>query len=255
MNRKCVEEQYNSMSYFYNVLYSVCDMKAYEDEFVNEYKDLIHSLQGDAKVLDSSCGNGIQAAALKKHGINVIGTDISKEMIALTQQYAKSNNLYFPTKQLSWQQLPGIFSDEFDVVFCYGNSISHSYDEHEMLKNIESLYKVTKIGGKIVIDTRNWDKVILDDVRFSTSDITIYNGRKYVFTYIWNLNGFKKSSYVEILFIEIINDKKTNCIPFRLDFTPFKHKDFITLINECGLRVLKDNFRVDSEYYSVILQK
>lgn len=113
MERNRVEEQYNSMSYFYNVLYSGCDMKVYEDEFINQYKELLNIVPRNAKVLDYSCGNGIQVAALKRNGFNVIGTDISSEM----------------------------------------------------MRNIKFLYKVTKTGGKIIIDTRNWDKVLKKNVQ------------------------------------------------------------------------------------------
>jgi 2-polyprenyl-3-methyl-5-hydroxy-6-metoxy-1,4-benzoquinol methylase len=255
MNSNCVGQQYNSMSYFYNVLYSGCDMKTYEDDFMNEYSEIINSLPSNAKILDSSCGNGIQATALKRNGFDVTGTDISNEMINLTQQYAKSNNLHFPTKQLAWNQLPSHFDEEFDIVFCYGNSISHSMNKDEMLENIRSLYKVTKKGGKIVIDTRNWDKVIKDNIRFNTSDVKIYNNKKYIFTYIWNLNNFDECSNVEILFTEITSDKETKCIPFKLDFTPFRHDDFIERLKECDLKLVKDNFELDKGNYSVILEK
>jgi glycine/sarcosine N-methyltransferase len=255
MNRNNVEEQYNSMSHFYNVLYSGCDMKVYEESFIMEYKELLSGLQSNAKVLDSSCGNGIQAAALKRRGFNVTATDISKEMIKLTQQYAKLNNLSFQIKQLSWEQLPDNFSDEFDVVFCCGNSISHSMGKAEMLESLSSLYKVTRTGGKVVIDTRNWDKVIKDNVRFTTSDIKQYEGRKYIFTYIWNISDFDSSSFVEILFIEIVNDTETKCIPCRLDFNPFRHEDFVERLKECGFNIVKDNFQLDADNYSVILEK
>lgn len=250
-----VEKQYNSMSHFYNVLYSGYDMKEYEDIFMDEYEDLLNSTPMNAKVLDSSCGNGIQATALKRNGFNVIGTDISEEMINLTQQYAKDNNLFFPTKQLSWEQLPHNFGEDFDIVFCCGNSISHSMNKDEMLKNIRSLYKVTKNGGKIVMDTRNWDKVIKDNIRFTTSDVKKYIDRKYIFTYIWNLKGFDEGSNVEILFTEIINDEETKCIPFKLDFTPFKHDDFIKRLKDCGLKIVKDSFKLDNDNYSIILEK
>ncbi|MDP4144928.1 MAG: class I SAM-dependent methyltransferase [Bacillota bacterium] len=252
MSSNQVETQYNSMSYFYNVLYSGYDMRDYEDAFIDEYKDLLNNLQANGKVLDSSCGNGVQATALKRYGIDVIGTDISKEMINLTQQYAKENNIFFPTKQLSWQQLPDNFGEDFDIVFCYGNSISHSMNKDEMLKNIRSLCKVTKKGGKIVIDTRNWDKVLKDNIRFTSSDVISYNGKKYIFTYIWNLKDFDECSSVEILFIEITNDKETKCVPSRLDFTPFKHDEFIMRLKECGLKIEKDTFHVDNDYYSII---
>ena len=255
MNRNDVEKQYDFMSHFYNVLYSGVDMRAWEDAFIDEHRQLLNGLKPDAKVLDSSCGNGIQAAALKRNGINVIATDISKEMIKLTQEYAQKNNLLFPARQLSWEQLPDSFGDDFDVVFCYGNSISHSIDKMDMLKNIRSLYKVIKNGGKLVIDTRNWDKVIKENVRFVTSEVKEYVDKKYIFTYIWNLSGFDERSSVEILFIEIINGKETECIPHRLDFTPFEHDEFVQRLKDCGLKIVIDNFQADKDTYSIILEK
>lgn len=148
MNNNNVEKQYNSMSYFYNVLYSVCDMMEFEKAFIEEYKDLFESLPQNGKVLDSSCGNGVQATALKR------------------------------------------------------------IDKEDMLNNIKSLSRVTKNRGKLVFDTRNWDKVLKDNVRFTTSDVITYNGKKYIYTYIGNLNGFDERSSVEILFVEITNDKR-----------------------------------------------
>ncbi|WP_432405607.1 class I SAM-dependent methyltransferase [Wukongibacter sp. M2B1] len=250
-----VKEQYNLMSNFYNVLYAEVGVKAYEDEFINQYKEILDELQTSSKVLDSSCGNGVKATALKRKGIDVVGTDISEEMIRLTEEYAENNNLGFPTKKLPWQQLPFHFTEEFDIVFCCGNSISHSLSRTEMLTNIKSLYKVTKKGGKIVIDTRNWDKVLNENIRFNTSNIIEYNDKRYMFTYIWNLNGFNNISNVEILFVEIIDGKETKCIPLKLDFMPFTHNDFILILKECGLKVLKDNFHIESDNYSVILEK
>jgi len=255
MNSNNVDKQYNSMSYFYDVLYSGYNMKDFENDFINEYKDLLNNLDENARVLDSSCGNGIQATALKRYGINVIGTDISEEMINLTQQYAESNDLFFPTKQLSWAEIPDNFGEDFDIVFCYGNSICHSIDKKDMLNNIRSLYRVTKNGGRIVIDTRNWDKVIKENIRFNTSGVKKHIDKTYVYTYIWNLNGFDERSNVEIVFIDITNEEDTKCIPFRLDFTPFKHDEFISRLKNCGLKILKDTFKLDNDTYSIILQK
>ncbi|WP_160680605.1 class I SAM-dependent methyltransferase [Clostridium sp. C8-1-8] len=255
MNNNNVDTQYNSMSYFYDVLYSGYNMKDWEDDFINEFKDLLDILDENAKVLDSSCGNGVQATALKRYGIDVVGTDISEEMINLTQKYAESNNLSFPTKRLSWADLPNNFGEDFDLVFCYGNSICHSIDKEDMLNNIKSLYKVTKHGGKIIMDTRNWDKVLRDNIRFNGSGVQKHLDKIYAYTYIWNLKDFEERSNVEIVFIDITNEKSTKCIPFRLDFTPFKHDEFISRLKACGLKVLKDTFQLDNDNYSIILQK
>jgi len=76
-----------------------------------------------------------------------------------------------------------------------------------------------------------------------------------MFTYIWNLNGFNNISNVEILFIEITDNKETKCKPLKLDFMPFIHEDFIQILKECGFKILKDDFHVASDNYSVILEK
>lgn len=255
MNNNDVQKQYNSMSHFYDVLYSGCDMREYEKEFIDEFKELLDSLPVNGKVLDSSCGNGIQATALKRNGVDVVATDISEEMINLTKQYAKENNLIFPIKQLSWKELPHNFEADFDIVFCYGNSISHSIDKEEMSSNIRALYKVIKNGGKFVIDTRNWDKVMKENIRFNTSGIKRYLDKTYVHTYIWNLNGFEERANVEILFIDITNEKDTKCISYKLDFTPFTHSEFISILKNCGLKIIKDSFQLNSDYYSIMLEK
>lgn len=255
MHKNNVKEQYNLMSHYYNVLYAGINTKEYEDEFINQYKEIIDTLPQDAKILDSSCGNGIQAVALKRKGIDVVGTDISEEMIRLTEEYAENNNLSFHTKQLSWQELPFHFRDEFDVTFCCGNSISHSMSRTEMITNIKSLCEVTKKNGKIIIDTRNWDKILKESNRFNTSDVVEYNDTKYIVTYIWSFNGFNTVSSVEILFIEITENNKTNCKPLKLDFRPFTHDDLVSIVKECGLELLKDSFSIDTDNYFIIFQK
>lgn len=70
-----------------------------------------------------------------------------------------------------------------------------------------------------------------------------------------NAFEFNKSSYVEILFIEIINDKETKSIPIRLDFLPFSHEDFIDRLRSCGFRIQYDSFQPEIDYYHIILEK
>lgn len=250
-----VAEQYNSMSFFYNVFYSGLNLIDWEEAFINEYSALLKSLPSDARILDCSCGNGIQAAALSRNGYNVSASDISKEMVHLTEIYAKKSNLSFPVSCLSWNELPEKYGEEFDVVFCYGNSISHSFDNEDMIGNLSSIYKVLKAGGKLVIDTRNWDKLIKHNDRFQTYGIKEYDGKKYIPVYVWNLNSFNIRSTVEIAFIEIVDGKETTCRTFRLDFTPFSHDDFIERLRYAGFKITFDTFGEQKDEYYVIAEK
>lgn len=42
--RQIAEDQYNSMSYFYDVLYAGTDLMDYENAFINQYQDLLNTL-------------------------------------------------------------------------------------------------------------------------------------------------------------------------------------------------------------------
>jgi 2-polyprenyl-3-methyl-5-hydroxy-6-metoxy-1,4-benzoquinol methylase len=120
-----VKEQYNSLGKFYNALYGENNFIEHDNNFLDLYSNYFNILQPNAKILDCACVNGVQASALKRMGYNITATDISEEMISLTREYMKSRNITFPTKVLSWEDLPSNFSGEFDLVFCIGNSISH----------------------------------------------------------------------------------------------------------------------------------
>lgn len=255
MEQNLVKEQYNSMSFFYNVLYADMDLIALEDAFIKEHNDLLKSLDENAKILDSSCGNGVQATALCRKGYDVTASDISIEMITLASSYARANDLYFPTECMAWNELPNKYRDVFDVVFCWGNSISHSMDEEDMINNLISLNRVMKSGGKLIIHTRNWDKMCKNYQRVITYGVREYEGKKYIPVYLWNLNRFDERSNVEILFIEIINEKETECIPFRLDFTPFSHEEFLKRIEMTDLRIIFDSYDKDKDFYYVIAEK
>lgn len=49
-------------------------------EFISQHKNYLDELPKNAKVCDCSCGNGLQAIALKKERFDVLATDISDEM-------------------------------------------------------------------------------------------------------------------------------------------------------------------------------
>lgn len=85
MKSNLVQEQYNSLSYFYNVLYAGFESTFLEEIFIDEHQQILSNLKPNAKILDASCGNGIQATALAKEGFNITATDISEDMLELAK--------------------------------------------------------------------------------------------------------------------------------------------------------------------------
>lgn len=250
-----VKEQYNSLSFFYNVLYAGFENSILEEVFIEEHHKLLKYLSPNAKILDASCGNGIQSTALSKKGYDITACDISEEMIELTKKYAKKHGVNYPTMAIGWHDLPTNFDEIFDLVFCWGNSISHSSNEEEMIKTFDAFYKVIKPGGSLVVETRNWDQLIKNKTRFETLKLRTYHGKMYIPFYIWNLEGFNKGASVEIVFTELKDNNETRCFDFKLDFTPFKHEDLIKRLRKAGFTIDSDYFKEEKDNYYIVAKK
>lgn len=249
------QEQYNNISDYYEIFYSGFDLIQLEKEFINQHKEFSDKLPKNAKICDCSCGNGLQAIALKKQGFEVLATDISDEMINLTLKNAKDNNFEFPIIRMSWKELPKNNTDKFDAVFCWGNSISHSLTKREMIENLKAIYQTIKRKGKLFIETRNWDKIVKNKQRYYTYDIKEYKGKKYLPFYIMNIGNFDEQCNLEMLFLEIKDDLKTECISFKLDFMPFKYKEFQLRLIKVGFKIIKDTYNDDEDFYYLVLEK
>lgn len=247
------EKEYNKMNWLYNSLYgdiSTDDLK--QLDFIETHAQLLSSYDKDTlSIIDSACGNGIQATALALNGYNVVATDISGEFIKLTNEFAIKHNAILKTNRKSWIELPESYSNQFDIVFCTGNSIVHSIDSSIRKENLNALSKILKTKGTLVIETRNWDKVILENKRFTVYDKVKYKDKEYISLYHWILNGMEKESKVEILFQEINEDNSVNLYERDLSFTPFTHESLINMLNENKMEITKDTFELDNDWYYI----
>ncbi len=249
------KDQYDGMSRFYEVLYAVACQADHERQFFDTYSSLFSMLPENARILDSSCGNGVKTAALAKAGYRVVGTDISSEMVGMTRAHADREGVAFPTHILSWDELSDQFSEPFNLVLCIGNSIVHSRGAKERTDNLRVLAEVTVLGGLIAVDSRNWEKILRDRPRFETSDLVTYEGKEYLFTYIWHLDEMEAPCHLEILFIEIRDRKHTTWDVHRLDFTPFGHQDLLETGRALGLSVHADDYEKEADRYTVVFRK
>lgn len=247
------EQDYNKMGWLYNALYGDMSVEALKElYYIKEHKELLNSYQKDNFViLDSASGNGVQATALALNGYNVVATDISSEMIALTNEYSKKYGVNLKTDVKGWIDLPDVYSNSFDIVFCTGNSIVHSSDAISRKNNLTALSKLLKPKGTLVIETRNWDKVIEENKRYTSYDKVTYEDNDYIPLYHWNLNGMEREAEVEILLQEISSDNKVTLYPSNLRFTPFTHDSLIEMMSDLKLKITRDNFDMQNDWYFV----
>lgn len=97
-----------------------------------------------AKILDAGCAYGRDVEILKKRGFDVVGVDLSRNMIAEAKKRV-------PTAAFYISDVRGLpFQDSvFDVVLC--NAVLMHLEKKEMGKALKELHRVLKKGGKLLL--------------------------------------------------------------------------------------------------------
>jgi len=158
LRKETVKEHFTDNASYWDNLYSedYAANRFYSHE-VKSRKDVVFNLFDEningktIKAIDVGCGAGHYVTELKKRGINVIGSDISRKMIEVT----KTNNI---KEQLSSDkllcadcQILPFPDDYFDVVFCIG-VLSYVSDELAILKELR---RIVKNDGLIIFNVPN----------------------------------------------------------------------------------------------------
>jgi SAM-dependent methyltransferase len=96
-----------------------------------------------ARLLDLGCGGGWTSIFFAKHGYNVLGQDISEDMLALAHENKRLNNLSDTLRftQADYESLDS--QGEFDCAVFF-DSLHHADDEGAAIR---SVYRSLKPGG------------------------------------------------------------------------------------------------------------
>lgn len=144
-------------------------------EETSYYLEYSYFLLGDVKgktVLDYGCGTGCNSLILAKRGANVVGVDISPDLLEIAEQRMTVNGIDGNTKFLvgSAHDLP-IPDESVDIVF--GIAILHHLDLQESSKEV---FRVLKKGGRAIFQepVRNskFVKFVRDLIPYEQPDIS-----------------------------------------------------------------------------------
>lgn len=98
------------------------------------------------KILEIGCGAGSMTAHLHKKGFNIIGTDLSKDLLNYAvKTHPKCNYILMSGEKLDFKD------DYFDVVMSF-DVIEHIPDVEQHFKEV---HRVLKKGGKYIFVTPN----------------------------------------------------------------------------------------------------
>jgi SAM-dependent methyltransferase len=103
--------------------------------------------QGGERVLDLACGSGRHSLELKRQGFEVVGADISPELLEIARREAEKEGLEVTFVEADLRELD--FDAEFDVVLSLNDgAIGYLETEAENLRTFEVISRSLRPGGR-----------------------------------------------------------------------------------------------------------
>lgn len=247
---------YDALAEVYEWLIS--DAKVTPAEFAAAFEDVIGLLPPDAHVIDCSCGTGQLAVGLAGLGMRVVATDASAAMVRRTAQLAEEHGAPLQTAQAAWRELTDHFDDAgFDMVFCVGNSLHHAEGAGGRSAALESMSRLLRPGGRLVLTSRTWELVRAGGSRLDVRDQLVRrNGRDALVIYRWEIAPhWEQEHHIEIAVAQVEADGSALVRSEILSSWPYRYDELVTELHSVGLRVETSTFDPEAEGYMVVATK
>jgi SAM-dependent methyltransferase len=150
-----------------------------------------------------------------------------------------------------WEHLPEAFAEKFDLAVCCGNAIGHCRDPDEMLRSLRGIRAVLAQDGCLVLDTRNWQKLLAEKVRFTTLGPRERDGKRCI---PLNVQTFPERDgdpvVIEVLLI-FEQDGKAWLKSHPITYYPFRVAELIGRLEAAGFCDVEIDYEDDKDSYAV----
>lgn len=113
----------------------------------------LQTLQNKHRVLELACGAGDLAILLKQAGLEVVGLDLSAEMLSIASEKASEAEVELPLLQGDMLDLGEIGT--FEAVTCFDDSICYMPDLAHVQQVFEQVYRTLEPGGQFLFDAHS----------------------------------------------------------------------------------------------------
>ena len=161
---------YKNLAQSYDRLTSDVDYQA----VVKFYKEILAKEQLQPRTaVDLACGTGSVSVLLAKDGLDVIGVDMSSEMLCMAAQKAQEHGypIRFVCQKLEKLSMPkGV-----DLAVCALDSLDYILDPEDCLTAICRIYRALNPGGCFIFDVNTPQKLrAMDGQVFLDEDEDVY---------------------------------------------------------------------------------
>ena len=242
--------QYDAFSGDYHWLYS--DRALSGIPALEYIQDVLTGAGLKTRILDCSCGIGNFAITLSRQGYDVSGSDGSPGMIEQANLAAKNANLEIPLSCCAWRDLPAHFTDRFDLIFCLGNSIGHARNREEMVRSLQGMRAVLRDGGKLVIQSRNWEHLSEEKKRFTHYQWRERAGQRCLPLYVWTYpEKFDDAFTIEVVLVFDAGGE-VSIRSYPIVYYPFRVEELMERLRRVGFTEIQIRLSEDKAEYWLI---
>jgi len=144
------------------------------------FRTLFHT-HNVSRILDVACGTGWHAIAFAKEGYQVTATDLSSAMVERARANAAQASVEVEIRQLGFGELAGAVHGLYDAITCLGNSLPHLTNEEKLLTALHDMHVVLQPGGILIIQNRNFDRVLERRERFVSPEVYREGEQEWIF--------------------------------------------------------------------------
>jgi SAM-dependent methyltransferase len=131
------------------------------------------------RLLDLGCGTGELAIRLANKGFDVIGVDLSEQMLAIAQMKAEERGVHVLFYQQDMRHF-GPF-EPFDTIAIFCDSLNYLLEDEDVVTTFSRVYDQLRPGGLFLFDVHSLFKmehIFLQKETFASNDEQV--------SYIWN---------------------------------------------------------------------
>ncbi len=148
---------YDALAPYYDAKYShptIHHMRTIERQLIDRYLDA--SIK---RVLDLGCGTGLHTVQLAQYGREVVGIDISPEMIRLAQRRVEdaglSDRVRFVVSEID--NIPSAIGEQFDAAISMFGALNHIPDLSFTLQNVA---RALRSGAPLIFTVANAERIL-----------------------------------------------------------------------------------------------
>jgi glycine/sarcosine N-methyltransferase len=128
------------------------------DPVYAKFFDTIFKKNKISSILDCACGTGNDLHLFHSLGYDVVGSDISKSMLAQAKKNLTEFDKKIPLYRVDYRSLHEYFKQHFDAVVCLSSSILHMTSNKQVIQAFKSMYKVLSDQGVLILSQGTTDK-------------------------------------------------------------------------------------------------